>query len=121
MSRHPITRRAAPRRVQVFERTLGSVDASDWDFSSWVPDAVVINLGTNDWHGVPADWSQPGVMDFIRNFTTTYQQFVARLADRYGDGVEMFLGVGPMTEGCTSAPEHCASVLCRPRVPPAWT
>jgi hypothetical protein len=28
----------------VFQRTLGSVPREDWNFSAWVPDALVINL-----------------------------------------------------------------------------
>jgi hypothetical protein len=28
----------------VFRRTLGSVPIADWNFSNWVPDALVINL-----------------------------------------------------------------------------
>ena len=36
---------------EVFPRTLGSIYAGEnnkWDFSSWIPDVVFINAGTND-------------------------------------------------------------------------
>jgi hypothetical protein len=33
----------------VYRRTLASVPEPDYDFSSWTPDAVFINLGTNDY------------------------------------------------------------------------
>ena len=26
----------------------GTIAANEWDFTKWIPDAVVINLGTND-------------------------------------------------------------------------
>ena len=32
----------------LYGRTLGTQASSTWDFASWVPDAVVINLGSND-------------------------------------------------------------------------
>ena len=35
---------------EIFTRILGSVVGvgNDWNFSDWIPDVVVINLGTND-------------------------------------------------------------------------
>ena len=33
----------------IFSRTLATVNTDNtWQWSSWVPDALVINLGTND-------------------------------------------------------------------------
>ena len=32
----------------LYDRALPEQPASVWDFSAWQPDAVVINLGTND-------------------------------------------------------------------------
>ena len=34
---------------EIWERTLASDDNADWAFDAWKPQAVVINLGTNDW------------------------------------------------------------------------
>lgn len=31
-----------------YKKTLMNIDASEWDFKSWIPEIVVINLGTND-------------------------------------------------------------------------
>jgi hypothetical protein len=31
--------------VEIFNRTLASVNASDWNHTQWMPEAVVINLG----------------------------------------------------------------------------
>merc|ERR1719215_2298633 len=33
---------------EIWERTLATDSAAQWNFSSWVPDALVVNLGTND-------------------------------------------------------------------------
>lgn len=33
---------------ELWRRTLTNVDKADWDFARFVPDAVVVNLGTND-------------------------------------------------------------------------
>ena len=87
----------------IWERTLASATGADWDFSLWTPHAVVINLGTNDWHGVPAEknWSTPAVWSFIVNFTQTYHDFVKRITSPavYGPTTHVFVAVGPMTLG----------------------
>jgi lysophospholipase L1-like esterase len=71
----------------LWERTLGDDPASRWDFRSYVPDVVVINLGTNDfWHG------DPGVA-----FETTYEEFLARVRARYPHAL-VFCAIGPMLD-----------------------
>ena len=87
----------------IWNRTLGS-DASTegaWNFSSWIPHAVVINLGTNDWHGCnfPSKNVSNSTWQFVERFTTSYLQLVQRIAAVYGKATEIFLGVGPMTAG----------------------
>lgn len=88
---------------EVWERTVASANRADWDFTTWTPRAVIINLGTNDWHGVPAetDWDEPMVWEFIVNFTQTYHDFVDRITSPavYGSGTHVFVAVGPMTMG----------------------
>lgn len=87
----------------VWERTLASANNADWNFASWTPHAVVINLGTNDWHGVPApnQWTDPTVWTFIVNFTQTYHNFVQHITSQalYGPSTHVFVAVGPMTMG----------------------
>uniref|UniRef100_A0A7S4UA24 SGNH hydrolase-type esterase domain-containing protein n=1 Tax=Alexandrium monilatum TaxID=311494 RepID=A0A7S4UA24_9DINO len=84
----------------VWLRTLGSLQALDlmlphqtppenlWDFRRWVPDAVVINLGTNDavsWpHVIPA-------------YNMTYLALLTVAARAYGPSTHFFLACGPMT------------------------
>ena len=63
--------------------------------------ALVINIGTNDWHGVPNNASDPAVLQFVAQFTSAYRAFVDHLTSPsvYGKGLHVFLGVGPMTNG----------------------
>jgi lysophospholipase L1-like esterase len=45
-----------PTLPQLYERTLPHREDSRWDFTSWVPDAVVIQLGANDfWKEHPGE------------------------------------------------------------------
>lgn len=71
-----------------FPRTLPQRATSTWDFSAYVPDAVVINLGTNDFAA-----GDPGMA-----FETTYLQFVTDLRAHY-PAARFFLAVGPMLSG----------------------
>jgi lysophospholipase L1-like esterase len=63
------TRLAIP---ELHERVLAD-RATPWDFGRWIPDAVIINLGTNDFG--PGD---PGPV-----FGEAYRAFVARVRARY--------------------------------------
>ncbi|HEX8439348.1 SGNH/GDSL hydrolase family protein [Archangium sp.] len=63
-----------PTLPQLYERTLPSRDDSRWDFSSWVPDAVVIQLGANDF------WKEhPGE----ERFRGAYRALVERIRANY--------------------------------------
>jgi lysophospholipase L1-like esterase len=54
----------------------GNAYVSDWDFTRFIPDAMLINLGTNDFnHDSGQSWEQ--------NFTNTYIQFVLNATARY--------------------------------------
>ena len=48
-----------------------------WDYSSYIPDVVIVNLGTNDFNG--------GVNS--ATYTNTYQEFVTRLRGYYPDAL----------------------------------
>jgi hypothetical protein len=84
---------------EVFTRTLASVGEleSMWDFSRWVPNAVVINLGTND----GLDETNPG--DIENQYQQEYIEFVRNISAWYskangGAGPTVFLACGPMSE-----------------------
>jgi hypothetical protein len=85
----------------IYKRTLASVPSPNpkdphgttsenyWNFSSWRPDAVVINLGTNDRLN-----SRP---NNIVSFNQTYLGLAMRAAKSYGAGTHFFLACGPMS------------------------
>lgn len=64
-----------------------------WDFSKFSPDAIFINLGTNDFgHDSGPAWEA--------NFTQTYIQFVLNATTRYNNPkLPVFVGQGPMNNG----------------------
>jgi hypothetical protein len=80
--------------------TVGSPSA--WTFSSWVPDAVVIDLATNDFVG--GDPGQP--------FVTAYVSFVRQLRQYYPSAYILCTN-GPMlaTTDYTSAATYIQSVI----------
>jgi hypothetical protein len=71
----------------------GTPYSADWDFSSFVPDAILINLGTNDFgHDSGPAWEA--------NFTSTYVAFVLNATRRYGrPTMPVFVAQGPMNNG----------------------
>jgi lysophospholipase L1-like esterase len=77
----------------LWARTIPTDMASHWDPSQWVPDAVVINLGTNDYNSGP---------DPSTAFEATYLQFVTQLRNVY-PGAFIFCAVGPMLGGTSYA------------------
>jgi len=87
--------------------TVGSTNTSDphgtteenlWDFNSWIPDAVVINLGTNDHLGTNASTVK------AEAYRARYKALVSDAAKAYGGGTRFFLACGPM------ASDYCSEV-----------
>jgi len=70
--------------------TLANNRTEVWNFTSWVPDAVVINLGTNDYS------TQPIPPQDI--FEPAYKEFVAYIQGQYvaNPNLYFFLVCGPM-------------------------
>ena len=68
--------------------------AATWDAARFVPDAVVINLGTNDvghGHDTGPAWE--------RNFTLAYVAFLAELAKLHNrPALPIFAAIGPLTD-----------------------
>lgn len=83
-------------------RTLPERTVSKWDTAKFKPDAVVINLGTNDFAK-----GDPGA-----NFTTAYLKFVRDLRNAYPDAW-IFPAVGPMLGGAqaTAAKGYLNTVI----------
>jgi lysophospholipase L1-like esterase len=86
----------------LYERTLPEVAGSTWDFARWVPDVVVIDLGTNDFAK-----GDPGSA-----FTTAYVAFVKQIRGHYPKA-EIFVTLGPMLDGAnlTQARTYLNSVV----------
>jgi len=72
-----------------YPRTLANDPLSSWDFS-WVPRAVVINLGTNDYSTQPQPTAE--------QFETGYNKFIANIKAWYSrnPGLRFFLACGPL-------------------------
>ncbi len=70
----------------LFERTLPARADSRWDFARWTPDAVVINLGTNDFTR-----GDPGEAAFSR----PYAALIRRVREVY-PRAEIVCALGPM-------------------------
>jgi lysophospholipase L1-like esterase len=71
----------------------GKAYSTDWDFTRYVPDAIIINLGTNDFgHDSGPAWEAA--------FTSTYVQWVQNATTRYGNPkLPIFVSQGPMNNG----------------------
>lgn len=73
----------------VYSRILPYSATPAWDASKWIPQAVVINLGTNDFSiGTPDKTA----------FTTTYSAFVGKIRNQYPDA-HIYCAIGPMLSG----------------------
>jgi lysophospholipase L1-like esterase len=87
----------------VYARTLASEAGSSWDFSTWQPHVVVVNLGTNDF----STSGDPGTP-----YETAYLGFVRNLRQKYADTF-FVLTIGPMLDGSnlTAARGHIQNVI----------
>lgn len=70
-----------------------------WDFKSYIPQVVVINLGTNDFSTITPDKTK---------FITNYNNLVAKVRTNYPDA-HIFCTVGPMLWG--TGLESCRSYV----------
>lgn len=75
-----------PRR---FNRLFDEKEQPVWDFKTWKPDVVVINLGTNDFSTQP--------FPDRKEFEEGYEKLINKVFDAYGD-LPVFCVVGPMTD-----------------------
>lgn len=68
----------------LYGRTLPDQTTDTWDFTSWIPDAVVIYLGNNDFGR--GDPGQP--------YVTAYEAFIARVRSHYPNALIVCV-IGP--------------------------
>lgn len=88
---------------EVYDKTLPTVSGSQWDFSRWIPDIVVINLSTNDFAG--------GVPD-REGWIGGYRAFLAHLRKHYPRAT-LYCATSPMLGGDHSriAKDYLAQVV----------
>jgi lysophospholipase L1-like esterase len=89
------TNKTSPNTMPVlYDRICFDDSASKWDFTKWIPQTVVINLGTNDFSTKP--FPDKDV------FQNAYLQLINRVRTYY-PGVTIFCICGPMIgEPCMS-------------------
>lgn len=69
-----------------YDRTLQNDPKIKWDFKSWIPDAVVINLGTNDFSAPPI----PDEAVFVKAFVKLIKTAISNHPEAH-----IFVCVGP--------------------------
>jgi hypothetical protein len=74
---------------ELYDRTLAADTNSKWDFTRWVPGAVVINLSTNDFNGAVLD--QAG-------WTAGYEAFIKHVRSNYPKAM-IYCTTSPMMSG----------------------
>ena len=70
-----------------YDLTTTDKDSLEWDFNRWVPDAVVINLGTNDFSTAP----HPAGEVFLQGYT----ELIMKARSRYANA-HIFAMAGPI-------------------------
>jgi lysophospholipase L1-like esterase len=85
----------------------GSDTMTPWDHSAFVPDAVLVNLGTND-----ASRGKDNSSAWETAFVNTYVGFLANLTAAYGGrrSLPIFLGVGAITDNYLHLVQQTAAV-----------
>lgn len=82
----------------IYPRILPNQDANTWDFSSWIPQVVVVNLGTNDY----ATNEDPNCLTPSNaNMTTTWVTFLNTIRTDYPSAL-IFAMIGPSVHDYTS-------------------
>lgn len=76
----------------IYGLTLPTDPKSAWDFSRWKPDAVIINLGTNDFYRQP----QGGLDE--KGWTGAYEAFIERVRSYYPKAM-IYCATSPMMSG----------------------
>ena len=85
----------------IYNLTLPNDTASTWAFGGPGPDALLINLATNDFG--------PGIPD-ERNWTGAYSQFIDELRSHY-PSARIYLAAGPMMSDAWPPESHTMTVL----------
>ncbi len=76
---------------QIYDNTIGDNASPDWNHTRYIPNVIVINLGTNDFN---AEASGFGIVDSTV-FVNTYIAFISKLRSYYPDAA-IICAVGTM-------------------------
>jgi hypothetical protein len=74
----------------IYNLTIPTEKDTIWDFAKWNPDAILINLSTNDFNNRPPI-DEPG-------WTAAYEKFVTLLRSHF-HGAEIYCATSPMMTG----------------------
>jgi hypothetical protein len=99
---------------EIYRRTCASVDGDTWNFSttSWKPNVVVINLGTND----NLNANAAGQVEI--DYETTYVDFVRNISIWYQDTKPtFFLACGPMSSNYCPYVNNAITKLVKMNIP----
>lgn len=101
------TSQLVPKLYEQFARSYGSSNgyfsiSDDWDFSRFVPDFVVINLGTNDESYTKKDKEK------IADYQTSYVEFI-KMVRRNNPEAYIICALGVMGDGLYPAVENAVS------------
>ena len=91
---------------ELYDRTLADDAKSKWNFAGPVPDAIVINLGTND------IWSFHGKDPDETGWVSAYEKFIDHVRVHAPHTI-IYCGVGPMVTDATSPSKHALTSLRR--------
>lgn len=96
-----------PNMYEQFARSYSSyngfsVSSVDWDFSKFVPDFIVINLGTNDWSYTGRDET------LIREYIDGYVKFLGKVR-KDNPGAHIICALGLMGQDLCEAVETAVS------------
>ncbi|MBN2736541.1 MAG: hypothetical protein JXR70_06130 [Spirochaetales bacterium] len=88
---------------QVYDQILAYNTSLLWDYSKWIPQVVVINLGTNDYSVGNPDRAQ---------FTTAYRNLVTKVRGHYPSAY-IYVALGPLQygDGLISARDYLSSIV----------
>lgn len=92
------------RMPDLFTRGVATDSRSQWSFESWVPDVLVVHLGSNDhlWETT----SDPDA------YVKQYVELVVAAGNTYGPDLNVFLGCGP-TDASAKACPHVEAVVAQ--------
>lgn len=88
--------------LDYYDRVLPSPTAAKWEFSRWVPDVVIINLGTNDFN-VKVNPEEAG-------WVAAYVAFIQQIRARYPQA-PVYCALGTMLSDWPSARKPRTTIL----------